>query len=287
MTDSPGRRVALITGGRRGIGLAVAEGLAGDGFDVAITGTSAEDDVSRAALQRLTQRGGRAVYVAGRVDAVDDHARVLDLVEAALGPVDVLVSNAGIAPPQRLDLLETTPENFDTVLGVNLRGAFFLAQATARRMLKAGSKAGRALIFITSCSAEMVSLNRVDYCVSKAGLAMAVQGFAARLAADGIAVFEVRPGIIRTDMTAGVAGKYDALIEGGLVPAKRWGEGSRRRRCGPCAREGRHRLLHRDDRQRRRRTDHRPAVSSSTAAAAGRRPVDATIKSLRRRGHAT
>ena len=226
MTDSRGRRVALVTGGRRGIGLAVAEGLAADGLDVAITGTSAEDDVSRAALARLTAHGVRAVYIAGRVDAVEDHARVLDRVEAELGPIDVLVSNAGIAPPERLDLMETTPENFDKVIGVNLRGAFFLAQAVARRMVAAGPKAGRALIFVSSCSAEMVSLNRVEYCVSKAGLAMAVKGFAARLAADGIAVFEVRPGIIRTDMTAGVAAKYDALIADGLVPAKRWGEGA-------------------------------------------------------------
>ena len=226
MTDSEKRRVALVTGGRRGIGLAVAEGLAVDGFDVAITGTSAEDDVSRAALAQLTAHGVRAVYVAGRVDDVGDHARVLDRVEAELGPIDVLVSNAGIAPPKRLDLMETTPENFDAVLGVNLRGAFFLAQAVAKRMLAAGSRQGRALIFVTSCSAEMVSLNRVEYCVSKAGLAMAVEGFAARLAADGIAVFEVRPGIIRTDMTAGVASKYDALIDAGLVPSRRWGEGA-------------------------------------------------------------
>ncbi len=224
MTDPQRRRVALVTGGRRGIGLSVAEGLAADGFDVAITGTSAEDDVSRAALKRITAHGGRAVYVAGRVDAVEDHARVLDTVEAELGPIDVLVSNAGIAPPERLDLMETTPENFDAVLDVNLRGTFFLAQAVARRMLAAGPKPGQALIFVSSCSAEIVSLNRVEYCVSKAGLAMAVQGFAARLAADGIAVFEVRPGIIRTDMTAGVASKYDALIESGLVPARRWGE---------------------------------------------------------------
>ena len=226
MTDSEKRRVALVTGGRRGIGLAIADGLAGDGFDVAITGTSAEDEVSRAALTRLTAHGVRAVYVAGNVEAVEDHVRVLDGVEVGLGPVDVLVSNAGIAPPQRLDLMETTPENFDAVLGINLRGAFFLAQATARRMLAAGPKRGQALIFVSSCSAEMVSLNRVEYCVSKAGLAMAVKGFAARLAADGIAVFEVRPGIIRTDMTAGVASKYDALIDAGLVPAKRWGEGA-------------------------------------------------------------
>ena len=226
MNTSEQRRVALVTGGRRGIGLAIADGLAEDGFDVAITGTVPEDDVAQAALEQIARHGTRVTYVAGRVDDVADHNRVLDDVEAALDPVDVLVSNAGIAPPERLDILETTPENFDIVMGVNLRGAFFLAQAVANRMLAAGPKPGRALIFVTSCSAEMVSLNRVEYSVSKSGLAMAAGGFAARLAPEGIAVFEVRPGIIRTDMTAGVSGKYDALIAEGLVPAKRWGEGA-------------------------------------------------------------
>ncbi len=226
MTKQNGRRVALVTGGRRGIGFAVAEALAAAGFDVAITGTR-EDDISRAAVEALVSHGAAATYVAGDVGALADHDRVLDAVEAALGPIDLLVSNAGIAPPQRLDLLQTTPENFDLVLGVNLRGAFFLAQNVARRMLAAGRPAtDKTLIFISSCSAEMVSLNRLEYCISKAGLSMAVKGFAVRLAAEGIAVFEIRPGIIRTDLTAGVAAKYDALIDGGLVPAKRWGEGT-------------------------------------------------------------
>lgn len=224
MNQRSGRRVALVTGGRRGIGLAIAERLCADGFDVAITGTR-DDDVAKAAVAKLEAHGGAATFVAGDVGAVADHARVLDAVEAALGPVDVLVSNAGIAPPQRLDLMETTPDNFDVVLGVNLRGAFFLAQAVAKRMIVRGGKdARRALIFISSCSAEMVSLSRIEYCISKAALAMAAEGFAVRLAAEGIAVFEVRPGIIRTDLTAGVAAKYDALIEAGLVPARRWGE---------------------------------------------------------------
>lgn len=226
MSAAEKRRVALVTGGRRGIGRAIATRLASDGFDVAITGTSPADAVSRGVIADIEAMGARACYIPGRTDALDDHARVLDAVEALLGAIDVLVSNAGIAPPQRLDLLETTPENFDIVLGVNLRGAFFLAQAVARRMLAAGSSGGRALIFVSSCSAEMVSLNRLEYCISKAGLSMAVQGLAARLAAEAIGVFEVRPGIIRTDLTSGVASRYDALIEGGLVPAKRWGEGA-------------------------------------------------------------
>lgn len=222
MNQRSGRRVALVTGGRRGIGLAVAEALAAGGFDVAITGTR-DDDVARTAVGRLTAHGVSATFVAGDVANVDDHARVLDAVEAAIGPVDVLVSNAGIAPPTRLDLMETTQANFDIVLGVNLRGAFFLGQAVAKRMIARGGDNKRALIFISSCSAEMVSTNRIEYCISKAGLAMAIEGFAVRLAGDGIAVFEVRPGIIKTDMTSGVVSKYDALIEQGLVPSKRWG----------------------------------------------------------------
>jgi len=223
MNQRTGRRVALVTGGRRGIGLATAEALAKGGFDVAITGTR-DDEVARAAVGKLTAHGVAATFVAGDVGNIADHARVLDAVETALGPIDVLVSNAGIAPPTRLDVMETTPANFDVVLGVNLRGAFFLAQAVGKRMIARGGDGKRALIFISSCSAEMVSTGRLEYCISKAGLAMAIEGFAVRLAADGIAVFEVRPGIIKTDMTAGVASKYDALIEQGLVPAKRWGE---------------------------------------------------------------
>lgn len=221
---SEGRRVALVTGGRRGIGLATAARLAADQFDVAITGTH-DDGVARAAVAKLEAAGAAALYIAGDVGDVSDHARVLNAVESTLGPVDILVSNAGIAPPQRLDLLETTEGNFDAVMNINLRGAFFLAQAVAKRIIARGKKnGGQALIFISSCSAEMVSFNRIEYCISKAGLAMAVEGFAVRLAAEGIAVFEVRPGIIRTDMTAGVVQKYDALIAQGLVPAKRWGE---------------------------------------------------------------
>lgn len=218
------RRIALITGGRRGIGLAVAEALAADGCDVAITGTR-DDDVAKAATARLEAHGGRALFVAGDVAEIEDHARLLEVVEAGLGPVDVLVSNAGIGALERVDVLETGPKSFDRVLDVNLRGAFFLAQAVAKRMV-AAPKAGRSLIFITSCSAEMVSLSRVEYCISKAGLAMAVMGFAARLAPEGIGVFEVRPGIIHSDMTAAVTAKYDALIADGLVPAGRWGEGA-------------------------------------------------------------
>ena len=223
MNQRSGRRVALVTGGRRGIGLAIAEAFAAGGLDVAITGTR-DDQVARAAVNKLSAHGASATFVAGDVGNVDDHARVLDVVEAALGPIDVLVSNAGIAPPTRLDLMETTQANFDIVMGVNLRGSFFLGQAVAKRMIARGGGTKRALIFISSCSAEMVSTSRIEYCISKAGLAMAIEGFAVRLASEDIAVFEVRPGIIKTDMTAAVVAKYDSLIEQGLVPARRWGQ---------------------------------------------------------------
>src|SRR3974390_331896 len=187
MNQRSGRRVALVTGGRRGIGLAIAEALAADGLDVAITGTRG-DQVARAAVNKLSVHGANATFVAGDVGNVDDHARVLDVVEAALGPIDVLVSNAGIAPPTRLDLMETTQANFDIVMGVNLRGSFFLGQAVAKRMIARGGGGGtkRALIFISSCSAEMVSTSRIEYCISKAGLAMAIEGFAVRLLRGGL-----------------------------------------------------------------------------------------------------
>ncbi|EJW12436.1 3-oxoacyl-[acyl-carrier protein] reductase [Rhodovulum sp. PH10] len=223
MNNKTGRRVALVTGGRRGIGLAVAQGLAADGFDVAITGTR-DDEVSQASVKSLEAHGVAATFVAGNVQDVDDHARVLDTVEEKLGAIDVFVSNAGVAPPKRLDVLETTVENFDYVLGVNLRGAFFMARAVANRMVAQKSDTPKAIVVVSSCSAEMVSNSRLEYCISKAGLAMVVEGLAVRLAGEGISVFEVRPGIIKTDMTSGVVSKYDALIADGLVPALRWGK---------------------------------------------------------------
>jgi NAD(P)-dependent dehydrogenase (short-subunit alcohol dehydrogenase family) len=149
---------------------------------------------------------------------------LLDRIEAEQGPVDALVQNAGVASKLRGDMLEITPENFDWILGINLRGAFFLAQAVARRMLVRQSPHYRSITFVTSVSARMASIERADYCISKAGAAMAAQALALRLAPLGIGVFELRPGIIETGMTAGVKDKYTARIEGGLVPAARWGQ---------------------------------------------------------------
>jgi NAD(P)-dependent dehydrogenase (short-subunit alcohol dehydrogenase family) len=225
------RPVALVTGAARGIGRAIAKRLAGAGFDVAaVDRPHADADTScdlKTLKEEIEAEGLRFVHSHMDVADLDRHDHMLSKVLERFGRVDVLVSNAGIAPDPRLDLLEMTPESFDRVLAVNLRGAVFLAQRVARQMLRqrpAASGVKPALVFITSVSAERSSTNRTEYCVSKAGLSMAARVFADRLAAEGIRVFEVRPGIIRTDMTAGVRAKYDRLIAEGLVPQGRWGE---------------------------------------------------------------
>jgi NAD(P)-dependent dehydrogenase (short-subunit alcohol dehydrogenase family) len=149
---------------------------------------------------------------------------VVERTTDAFGRIDCLVNNAGIGAPVRDDVLDVAPENFDRVLSVNLRGTIFLTQAVARWILANTASGPRSIITVTSVSAALASTERLDYCVSKAGLAMFVQGLALRLAPEGVGVFDVRPGIIRTEMTAGVASRYDRLIEDGLVPARRWGE---------------------------------------------------------------
>jgi NAD(P)-dependent dehydrogenase (short-subunit alcohol dehydrogenase family) len=218
------RPVAVVTGGRRGIGLGIARALAAGGFDIAITGTEAE--TPDAAIGELKAQGGRALYFQADLADVARHAGAAAAIEAGLGPIDCLVNNAGIGAVLRCDFLDLTPENFDRIVDVNLRGTVFFTQAVVARMLAGVDKPGRArsVINITSVSAAMSSPERLDYCMTKAGLSAFSQGLAVRLAETGIAVFEVRPGIIRSDMTAKVSEKYDALIEGGLVPMKRWGE---------------------------------------------------------------
>lgn len=218
------RPVAIVTGGRRGIGLGVARALASGGFDIAITGVGdpLPSDPAVAGLQEL---GADAVYLKADLADIAAHQETVDAVNAHFGRIDCLVNNAGIASVVRGDFLDLAPENFDTIVNTNLRGTIFFTQAVVRSMLAAKAPdAPRTIINITSVSAALSSPERLDYCVTKTGLAAFSQGLALRLAETGIAVFEVRPGIIRTDMTAGVSGKYDTLIEGGLVPMKRWGE---------------------------------------------------------------
>ncbi len=219
------RPVAVVTGAGRGIGRAIAVELAAAGYDLALpllkTGDADAESVE-AAVRAL----GAAVHLLTfDLADVEGHRATARAIVSRFGRLDCLVNNAGIGAPARGDLLDLSPENFDTVVGVNLRGTLFFTQACVREMLALGSADHpRSVVTITSVSAELASPERTDYCISKAGLSMAVKALALRLAGEGIAVFEVRPGIIRTPMTAPVAGRYDARIADGLVPSGRWGE---------------------------------------------------------------
>ena len=217
------RPVVLVTGARRGIGAAVAVALARTGFDVAITDLTQDAD-AQATLETIRDAGGSATFLRSDLADTNDHARVVQETVARCGAIDCLVNNAGVASPARGDLLEVTPQAFDQVMAVNLRGTFFFTQAVARHMAARAADKPRSIVTISSVSAELASPERSEYCVSKAGLAMLTRLFALRLAAHDIAVFEVRPGVIRTPMTAGVAGQYDQRIATGLVPMGRWGE---------------------------------------------------------------
>jgi 3-oxoacyl-[acyl-carrier protein] reductase len=219
------KRVALVTGGARGIGHGIALRLARDGFAIAAAGRRPAED-AQAAMDEIGAQGIDAIYV--QADVADGAARagLLLEVEDRFGRLDVLVNNAGMAPRVRADILEAREEHFDEVMAANLKGPYFLTQAVAQWMIRqrAGDAAAhRAIINIGSVSATMASVNRGEYCLSKAGVAMATKLWAARLAEHGIGVYEVRPGIVESDMTAGARAKYDALIEGGLLVEKRWG----------------------------------------------------------------
>jgi len=219
------KRVALVTGGTRGIGLGIARALAADGWSLALGGTRAEAEVAPI-LTDLRQFGVPVAYLAGDLARPDDRARLVAAIRERWGAVNLLVNNAGRAPRVRADLLEASEASFDELVRTNLQGPYFLTQALARDQLDrrgADPAFAAAIVFITSVSAEMASPNRGEYCVSKAGLSMAAKLFAARLADRGIPVYEVRPGIISTDMTSGVRDTYDRRIADGLVPEKRWG----------------------------------------------------------------
>lgn len=223
--------VILVTGASRGIGRGIAQCCARAGCSVAVHYAGNE----KAARETVTLCHAAAVgpeqkfaVVRGNVAGASERAALFEQTLSAFGRLDALVNNAGMAPRARMDLTETTEASYDEVMGVNLKGPYFLAQLAARHWLahKGESRlsGGYKLIFISSVSAEMASSNRGEYCLSKAGLAMATQLWAARLANDGVQVFEIRPGIIESDMTAVVKEKYDKLIAEGLVPQMRWGK---------------------------------------------------------------
>src|SRR5580704_8434020 len=221
------KKLAMVTGGSRGIGFGIALALAQSGFDLAINGRREEKDVAEA-VEKLKSAGAKVLYLRGDVASRADRAGVLEHVDREFGRLDVLVNNAGVAPDVRADLLEATEESFDRLMSINLRGPYFLTQLAARWMVKqrqaAGEKWRGCIINVSSVSATVASVNRGDYCITKAGIAMATMLWAARLAEFNIDVYEIRPGIVATDMTAGVIEKYDKLIANGLTIEKRWGK---------------------------------------------------------------
>jgi NAD(P)-dependent dehydrogenase (short-subunit alcohol dehydrogenase family) len=214
-----------VTGGTRGIGLGIARALALDGWDLLLSGQRTPADVAPV-LAELQANGRSVGYVAGDVSTAAGRTAIVNEARARCGALNALVNNAGRAPRVRADLLEASEDSFEEVLRTNLQGPYFLTQALARDMVArtSGDAAFRAaIVFVTSVSADMASPNRGEYCVSKAGLAMTARLFAVRLASAGIPVYDVRPGIIATDMTAAVKDAYDRRIADGLIPERRWG----------------------------------------------------------------
>jgi NAD(P)-dependent dehydrogenase (short-subunit alcohol dehydrogenase family) len=220
-------RVAMVTGGTRGIGFGIAQALATEHWSLAVCGVRGPE-AARDALDELRRAGAADVlYVPCDIASRGDRARLVEATLARFGGVDALVNNAGRAPRVRADLLDATEESFEELLRTNLQGPYFLTQQVAPLLVATSGRHASGpstVVFVTSVSAEMASVNRGDYCVSKAGLSMAVKLFAMRLAAERVAVYEVRPGIIATEMTAGVKDVYDRRIAGGLVPEGRWGQ---------------------------------------------------------------
>ncbi len=219
------RPVALITGGGRGIGYGIVEQLSENGFDIAIDDIHPHDTVE-SNLKKIRDKGVEVLYIRADISKAEERKTILEQIEETFGRIDLLVNNAGVAPKQRLDLLEATEESFDRVLSINLKGPYFLTQMIANWMVqirKQHPERDLRIINISSLSAYASSPGRGEYCVSKAGVAMMTMLFADRLAAENILVYEIRPGIIKTDMTKVVTEKYDKLISEGLLPIKRWG----------------------------------------------------------------
>jgi len=218
--------IALVTGGSRGIGHGCALALAQSGFDLAIGGRRPESECTPA-LDALRQAGAVVLYAVCDVADASQRSGLLAAIKARFGRLNVLVNNAGIAPSERRDILEATEESFEHVVRTNLQGPYFLTQAVARWLIEqkqADAAFHGCIVNVSSISSTVASVNRGEYCISKAGVSMAAQLWAVRLAEFGLPVYEVRPGVIATDMTAGVHHKYDRLIADGLVPERRWGQ---------------------------------------------------------------
>lgn len=219
-------KAALITGGSRGIGFGIATQLAVNGFDLAINGTRSENEVEDV-LKKLKDYGNDVIYCRGDISSATDRENIFQQLERHYKKLNILVNNAGVAPKERKDILDATEESFDRVLFTNLKGPYFLTQKAANWMIaqkKDDPEFTASIINISSVSATVASVNRGEYCISKAGISMATQLFAVRMGEYDIPVFEVRPGIIETDMTSGVKEKYDKLIGDGICVQKRWGQ---------------------------------------------------------------
>jgi len=219
------KKVALITGGSRGIGLGIAKELARAKFDLAINGIRDESFVIPV-LDELRSAGSQVVYVQGDIAIKKDRQQIVSQVMVQFGQLNVLVNNAGIAPPERKDILEATEESYDKVMSTNLKGPYFLTQLVANQLIpqkKENPTGFYCIINVSSFSSTVASVNRGEYCISKAGISMATRLWAARLGEYNIPVYEIQPGIIRTDMTAGVKEKYDKLFQQGIAVQQRWG----------------------------------------------------------------
>ena len=218
-------KTALVTGGSRGIGFGIAECLAKDGFDLAINGVRDEISVIES-LDKLRTFGVQVIYCQGDISSADSRIGIIDKVKGEFGQLNVLVNNAGVAPKERNDILAATEESFDYVIGTNLKGTYFLTQLAANWMVEQkqfDENFSGCIINVTSVSSTVASTNRGEYCIAKAGLSMVTQLYAARLGEYQISVYEIRPGVIATDMTAGVKEKYDKMFSEGLAVQKRWG----------------------------------------------------------------
>jgi NAD(P)-dependent dehydrogenase (short-subunit alcohol dehydrogenase family) len=214
--------VALVTGASRGIGRGIALALAQAGHDVVVN-FATNADAAAQVVEQVRAHGAKAVAVRADISVAADRDRLVEAAYGEYGRVDLLVNNAGVAPSVRADLLEAGEESFDRVIAINLKGPYFLTQLVARRMIEQSRPPGK-IVTISSISAYTASLNRGDYCLAKAGLAMMTALYAARLAEHGINVYEIRPGIVDTDMTGPVRQRYEALIADGLTPIRRWGQ---------------------------------------------------------------
>lgn len=213
----------LVTGGARGIGAGIVEQLAGKGHNVAFCGRGSAES-AREVLEKLRSRyAGKFQYYSCDVSVAEDRERLVDSFLADFGCIDVLVNNAGVAPNVRADLLDMSEESFLRVLSINLQGPFFLTQLAAKKILENRNGKFHCIINIGSVSADYASINRGEYCLSKAGVAMATKLWAVRLADENIPVYELRPGVIRSDMTSVVSAKYDKMIAEGLTLQRRWG----------------------------------------------------------------